>query len=162
MYVYPAPSLLRFAQILVCSDPSLRATKPYKDAQNILLWRDKICLAHAQLIMSWEASVVLLWFDAQGSGCDAGSMSHAVDVYAFGVVLWEMYTAQRPWAGMRQAQIVHTVCSLGQQLEFPYGTPDRFEVSHLSPPAGLPVSVPGHWRSCLCRCSIACHDEMML
>ena len=112
--------------------------------------------------MSWKASVVLLWFDAQGSGCDAGSMSHAVDVYAFGVVLWEMYTAQRPWAGMRQAQIVHTVCSLGQQLEFPYGTPDRFEVSHVSPPAGLPVSVPGHWRSCLCRCSIACHDEMML
>ena len=56
-------------------------------------------------------------------------MSHAVDVYAFGVVLWEMYTAQRPWAGMRQAQIVHTVCSLGQQLEFPYGTPSRFEVS---------------------------------
>lgn len=64
-----------------------------------------------------------------GGGCVPGSMSHAVDVYAFGVVLWEMYTAQRPWAGMRQAQIVHTVCSLGQQLEFPYGTPSRFEVS---------------------------------
>lgn len=58
----------------------------------------------------------------------AGAMSHAVDVYAFGVVLWELYTAQRAWAGMRQAQIVHTVCSLQQQLEFPYGTPQPYEV----------------------------------
>lgn len=57
-----------------------------------------------------------------------GALSHVVDVYAFGVVLWELYTAQRAWAGMRQAQIVHTVCTLEQQLEFPYGTPQPYEV----------------------------------
>ena len=42
-----------------------------------------------------------------------------------------MYTGQRPWAGMRHAQIVHTICGLNQQLDFPYGTPARFEVSQL-------------------------------
>ena len=94
------------------------------------------------------APSLLRWATDQGSGRYAGSMSHAVDVYAFGVVLWEMYTAQRPWAGMRQAQIVHTVCSLGQQLEFPYGTPDRFEVSHAASSSRLPVSVPAIGMAC--------------
>ena len=32
-----------------------RITKPYKDAQNRLLWRDKTCLARTWLVMTWKA-----------------------------------------------------------------------------------------------------------
>ena len=36
-----------------------RINKPYRDAQNRLLWRDKSCLARTMLIMSWKAILVL-------------------------------------------------------------------------------------------------------
>ena len=35
----------------------------------------------------------------------AGKLSKAADVYAFGVILWEMLTGQRPWAGLLQMQV---------------------------------------------------------
>ena len=38
-----------------------------------------------------------------------GRLSKSVDVYAFGVLLWEMCTGKRPWAGMMQMQVRHSV-----------------------------------------------------
>ena len=32
-----------------------RISRPYRDAQNRLLWRDKPCPTHTQLIMGWKA-----------------------------------------------------------------------------------------------------------
>lgn len=34
-----------------------------------------------------------------------GRLSKSVDVYAFGVLLWEMCTGKRPWAGLMQMQV---------------------------------------------------------
>ena len=39
-----------------------------------------------------------------------GRLSKAADTYAFGVLLWEMYTGQRPWAGMLQMQVLPAAC----------------------------------------------------
>lgn len=50
----------------------------------------------------------------------------AADVYAFGVLLWEMYTASRAWAGMQYAQIVCQVTALQSSLPVPETAPPAF------------------------------------
>ena len=35
----------------------------------------------------------------------AGRLSKSADTYAFGVLLWEMFSGQRPWGGMLQMQV---------------------------------------------------------
>mmetsp|Transcript_23522 Transcript_23522/g.51619 ORF Transcript_23522/g.51619 Transcript_23522/m.51619 type:complete len:903 (+) Transcript_23522:219-2927(+) len=57
----------------------------------------------------------------------SGIVSKAVDVYAFGVLLWQMYCGSRPWAGMSHGQIIMTVVSQANHLRFPPGTPAPFE-----------------------------------
>ncbi|GIL69245.1 hypothetical protein Vretifemale_190, partial [Volvox reticuliferus] len=47
----------------------------------------------------------------------------AADVYSFGVLLWQMYTGLRPWAGMNTGQIVYNVGMKAMQLPFPSDTP---------------------------------------
>lgn len=38
-----------------------------------------------------------------------GTVSKAVDVYSFGVLLWQMYTSSRPWSGLTHSQILMLV-----------------------------------------------------
>ena len=57
-----------------------------------------------------------------------GRLSKAADTYSFGVLLWEMYTGQRPWAGMLQMQIIFNVTVQKKQLEFPADAPEKIKV----------------------------------
>lgn len=52
-----------------------------------------------------------------------GKLTKSADVYAFGVLLWEMYTGEKPFAGMRHAQIIYHVTTLLKHPEFPPNTP---------------------------------------
>ena len=38
----------------------------------------------------------------------------ASEVYSYGIVLWEMLTAQKPWAGMQDAAVMHKVINNGR------------------------------------------------
>lgn len=56
-----------------------------------------------------------------------GLMSKAVDVYAYGVLLWELFVGDRPWAGLRQMQIIQNVSVDKVALEWPAGTPAQYK-----------------------------------
>ncbi|KAK9915712.1 hypothetical protein WJX75_003037 [Coccomyxa subellipsoidea] len=54
-----------------------------------------------------------------------GRLSKSVDVYAFGVLLWEMCTGKRPWAGLMQMQVIFHVTIQNKSLEFPPTVPEE-------------------------------------
>lgn len=48
-------------------------------------------------------------------------------MWAFGVLLWEMFTGTRAWAGLLHAQIMCQVTVMGQSLELPASAPPAFQ-----------------------------------
>ena len=58
-----------------------------------------------------------------------GDMLQAADVYAFGILLWEMCTGQKPWVGLKEQEIITKVVQNEKQPLFPRDTPAPFKVS---------------------------------
>lgn len=57
-----------------------------------------------------------------------GKLSKSADVYAYGVLLFELFTADRPWSGLRQAEVLHKVAVKHERLQLPEDAPQLFLV----------------------------------
>ncbi|KAA6429761.1 MAG: hypothetical protein FRX49_00193 [Trebouxia sp. A1-2] len=55
-------------------------------------------------------------------------LTKAADVYAFGILLWEMCTGQKPWVGLKEQEIITKVVQNEKQPLFPRDTPAAFKV----------------------------------
>ncbi len=57
-----------------------------------------------------------------------GNLSKSADVYAYGVLLFELFTAERPWNGLRHAEVLHKVAVKKERLQLPEDAPQLFKV----------------------------------
>ena len=52
-----------------------------------------------------------------------GHVGKAMDVWSFGVLLWQLFTGSRAWAGLRLAVVIDNVVHKQKRLQWPPHTP---------------------------------------
>ncbi|KAL1560613.1 mitogen-activated protein kinase kinase kinase [Salvia divinorum] len=52
-------------------------------------------------------------------------LTEKCDISSLGVIIWELYTLNRPWDGMPPERVVHVVANKGLRLEMPQGPVGR-------------------------------------
>ena len=57
-----------------------------------------------------------------------GKLSKSADEYAYGVLVYELFTAERPWSGLRHAEVLHKVAVNKERLLLPNDAPELFKV----------------------------------
>lgn len=57
-----------------------------------------------------------------------GILTKMADVYAFGVITWEMYLGRRAWEGLKPSEVLQKVAKREERLEFPQQTPHRLKI----------------------------------
>ncbi|GMH44049.1 hypothetical protein BSKO_11983 [Bryopsis sp. KO-2023] len=60
------------------------------------------------------------------NGC--GAIGDHIDIYAFGIVMWELYVSMPVYLGLSKEQIVHRVVSERLRPLWPVDTPERYKI----------------------------------
>jgi serine/threonine protein kinase len=86
-----------------------------------------LCEPHLNCIMlCWP--VVLQLFTQAPEVLMYGKVSFASDVYAFGIMLYEMYTSQQAFEGVLKVLLGHEVTKMGRRPEFPPDCPFDYQL----------------------------------
>jgi serine/threonine protein kinase len=56
-----------------------------------------------------------------------GHISKAADVYAFGMVMWEVYSGKHVFRGVPRALLGHLITVENKRPEWPEGSPEDFK-----------------------------------
>lgn len=56
-----------------------------------------------------------------------GQVSRASDVFAYGILLWELYTGEQAYKGIPRALLGHKITKQGLRPEFPADTPFDYQ-----------------------------------
>lgn len=56
-----------------------------------------------------------------------GQVGFEIDVYAFGVIMWQLYTSMQVYIGLKKKEVIQSVVKDNMRPRFPPWTPDKYK-----------------------------------